>query len=251
VTEKNSAKFEMQARQYEFPYHYIPHFSAPGVPSMIRKLTWGLEYLCYQEHLKQRVARMAPRSVLEVGCGDGFFIGSLPADIPVRIGVDLAEQAIAFAKAFHPDCQFYAQDACEIDGVFELVAAVEVIEHIPDDELAGFFEGLYRKLEANGRVLISVPTTVVPLNRKHYRHYTSELLEQQLIQSRVPLRMAEVEYVFRTPWWNGTLRRILSNRFFTMEVNALMRIAWRLIWHHYRIADRHTGRHMVAVLERT
>ena len=243
-------KFDIQDRLYEFPYHYIPHFEADGTPSLMRRLNWGFDYLCYQKHLHEKVVALQPQSVLEVGCGDGYFIGGLPSTIPIRVGADLSSRSIAFARAFHPDCTFYDQDINAIQDTFDIVAAIEVIEHIPENKLPVFFNVLYERLNDNGRVIISVPTTVIPLNKKHYRHYTKELLENQLWQSGAELQIVEIEHVFSKPWWYEIFKRLLSNRLLSLEIKPFMRLAWRDIWHNHRIADEKTGFHLIATLKR-
>jgi SAM-dependent methyltransferase len=240
----------IQESLYEFPYHHIPRIASDGTPTLIRRLSWGLEYLCYQRHLHEKVISMNPKSVLEIGCGDGYFIGNLPPSINIRVGMDLSSQAIAFARIFHPDCIFYDQDARAIEDRFDVVAAIEVIEHIPDDKLREMYETLYERVSDDGRIIVSVPTTVMPLNEKHYRHYTLDLLETQLRQSGARLRVAEREYIFSRPWWYGAFQRFSGNRLFTLEVKPLMRFAWRRIWRAHRIADENTGYHIVATLEK-
>lgn len=243
-------KENIQSAQYSFPYHYIPHFSESHVPSLCRVMSWGFDYLCYQKHISDKALSLSPSSVLDVGCGDGYFIGNLPSSIPIRVGIDKSSQAIAFARAFHPDCTFYNQDAEFIVGKFDIVTAIEVIEHIREVDLYSFFNTLYDRLNDNGRVIISVPTNVVPLNKKHYRHYTKELLCGQLRQSGVSLQVLETDYVFSKPWWYGIVTRLLSNRLFILEMKPLMRYAWRDIWCNHRIADEKTGFHLVAVLKK-
>ena len=244
-------KFEIQEQQYEFPYHYIPHFRKPDTPSLMRKLSWGLEYLCYQEHLRQKVLALEPSSVLEIGCGDGRFLGSLPGKIPVRIGVDLAPRAIAFAQAFHPECQFMVQPVESVPGKFDVVVVIEVIEHIPDCDLDGFFQALSDKVNTEGVVVLSAPTTNLPLNKKHYRHYTRELLDTQLKRSQAPLEIVDVEYVFKEPWWGRSLRRLQGNRLFTLELDFIMHAAWRSLWNNHRLVSVDKGRHLVAMLRTT
>lgn len=242
---KNNIKFQSQEVLYDFPYHYIPHFTKNGTPSLFRKLKWGFDYLCYQKHLHEKVVSMNPNSVLEVGCGDGYFIGNLPKTIPIRMGVDLSSKAIAFAKAFNPHCTFYDIDASKLEDKFDLVAAIEVIEHIPEDELSGFFKTLYNRVNNSGKIIITVPTTVIPLNKKHYRHYTIELLENQIKQSGINLKIYNVEYIFSKPTWLGVFKRILDNRFFSLEIKPLMRIAWNQIWKKHRIANKNNGFHLL------
>jgi len=242
-------KFQIQNSLYEFPYHNIPHFTQNGTPSLIRNLSWGFDYLCYQKHLNEKIVSMHPDSVLEVGCGDGYFIGNLPSSITKRVGVDLSSKAIAFAKAFHPDCIFFHQNVDKITGKFDIVAAIEVIEHIPDDSLSAFFKSLYALTNEKGKIIISVPTMIIPLNKKHYRHYTIDLLNDQLTKSQVPLKINEYEYIYSDPVWLKHLRRLQGNRFFCLEIKPLMMWAWKQIWNHHRIANKKTGFHLVAVLE--
>jgi 2-polyprenyl-3-methyl-5-hydroxy-6-metoxy-1,4-benzoquinol methylase len=244
----NNNKFIIQESLYDFPYHYIPHFNKNGTPSLSRKLGWGFDYLCYMKHLQKLVISMNPNSVLEVGCGDGYFIGNLPTSIPIRVGVDVSSKAIAFAKAFHPNCVFYDFDAEKIEDKFDVVIVIEVLEHIPDDELSFFFQTLSKKVKQEGKIIVSVPTTVVPLNNKHYRHYTIELFENQLKFSGINFKIVNVEYVFSSPLWLKTLTRLFDNRFFGLEIKSLMRLAWNQIWRKHRIVNKKYGVHMVVEL---
>jgi SAM-dependent methyltransferase len=244
----NSKKFDIQNNLYEFPYHYIPHFESDSTPSLMRKLTWGFDYLCYQKHLHEKVVAMKPQSVLEVGCGDGYFIGGLPSTIPVRVGIDLSPKSIAFAKAFHSNCTFYIQDVNALQDTFDIVAAIEVIEHIPKNELPVFLNSLSQRINESGRIIISVPTTNIPLNKKHYRHYTIDLLKTQLADSLAGLSIEEYEYIFCKPWWYRIFTRFFNNKLFSLEVKPFMRFAWKQIWNKYRIASANNGFHLVVTL---
>ena len=243
-------KFNIQEAKYEFPYHYIPYFKKNETPTLLRKLRWGLEYLCYQNHIIDKVVSLKPNSVLDVGCGDGYLVGHLPKIIPVRVGTDLSSKAIAFAKAFHNDCTFYAQDADNIEMKFDVVTAIEVLEHIPESEISNIFQILEKRTNDEGKIIISVPTIVIPPNKKHYRHYTIELFKEQLVKSETNLKIAEVEYIYSQPWWFILIRRLLENRFFSLEINSIMRLAWKSIWNKHRIADSESGFHLVVVLEK-
>lgn len=244
-------KFSLQNSQYDFPYHYIPHFSPRMGISRIRYLSWGMEYLCYQHHLKGLVEGFKPRSMLEVGCGDGYFVGMLDKSI-ARKGVDLSKEAIAFAKAFHPDVSFEAVpiDACEEQ--FDVVAAVEVLEHIPDEQVGRFLRDVAARVRPDGgRLVLSVPTTVVPLNKKHYRHYDRTLLEKQLRDSGAGLALEKIEYVYRESRVWTFYSKLTGNRYWNLELNGINRLMWKRIWERNRIASESNGRHLVAVLRRT
>jgi len=245
---ESTDKFDLQDKEYRFPYHYIPHFTKKGIPSLSRRLTWGFQYLCYQRHVLEEVEAMKPSSVLEIGCGDGHFIGSLPESIPIRVGVDISERSIAFAKAFHSDCQLFACDAGDVEGQFDAVVSIEVLEHIPDRHLSIFFDTIAAKLSPTGTAILTVPTTILPLNRKHFRHYTIDLFERQLADSNAALDIVSYEYVFRKPYWYGVFKWFFNNHLFSLEVKPLMSLMWKRIWTKYRFARCETGHQLIVYL---
>ena len=73
----NTEQYKLQESLYEFPYHYTPHFDENGVGLHYRHLSWGLEYLCYLKHIQLLAETLQPKSVLDVGCGGGWFTRAL------------------------------------------------------------------------------------------------------------------------------------------------------------------------------
>ncbi len=75
-------------------------------------------------------------SVLDVGCASGRLIELLKEyrTAPFRfVGVDLADNSIARAKALYPEHEFFTGDALDLDitGTFDLVNATGVCQHEP------------------------------------------------------------------------------------------------------------------------
>lgn len=249
MSSSDDSKFAQQAGQYAFPYHYVPHFVG-GVPRIRRHMGWGLEYLCYQEHLAHRALALAPASALDVGCGDGYFIGRLGAAVSRRVGVDLAEPALRFARAFHPDVTFLHASAESLNEQFALVTAIEVLEHVPDDRVSAFLRALAARLAPGGTLLLSVPTTNVPLHPKHHRHYDESLLREQLASSGAALRIDSIEYVYRRNTTSSLLRRVISNRFISIDHDAFLRAAWWLTQRYLKQATASDGSHLIATIHR-
>ena len=243
-------KFNMQAGQYSFPYHYIPQITEDGTGTRFRSLAWGLEYLCYQNHVLRTVMDLGATSALEVGCGDGHLINNL-SSIPKRLGVDLEPKAIELARALGKDAKFQCMDARQLDEQFDVVMAVEVLEHIPDDDVPGFLQTLVDRTRPGGHVIITVPTTVLPLNPKHFRHYDEAILSEQLHPQLSRLKDIKMSRVYREPWWLSFYLKATLNRFWIWEIAPMRRLIWRAVLRHCELAGTRDGRHLVLVASRS
>ena len=253
IMDKINDKFELQNKHYEFPYHHIPHFDKTSdVGVRTRTLGWGLEYLCNLKHIKNLIENLSPKSVLDVGCGDGRLLGMLSEKIPRRIGIDLSERAIGFAKAFHPEIEFRVANAADLYETFDLALAMEVLEHVPDEQISGFLRGLFERVNAGGHVILSVPTMVSPVQTKHYRHYEIALLTSQLQEAGITMEIGQVEYIFKQnfPLFFGIINKLTQNRWWTLEVNFFRKLLWRYIWKKHRFATEKNGRHLITVLKK-
>lgn len=85
--------------------------------------------------------KAAPESVLDVGCGEGV----LTAEWAKRlgdgriVGIDLDDPKLRseWERRERPNCEFRVEEATRLsfaDGEFDLAAAIEVLEHVPDPE---------------------------------------------------------------------------------------------------------------------
>ncbi len=122
---------------------------------LVRRLMAGFEGA-----LQQCFARAAPTSVLDVGCGEGVLalqwaqqLGSGPV-----VGIDLADPKLAaeWRERSRENLEFQAMRAERLsfdDDEFDLVAAIEALEHIPDPERT--LDEMARV--ASGHLLVSVP----------------------------------------------------------------------------------------------
>lgn len=246
MKQERDEKFEIQSGQYAFPYHYLPHFDDQGVPSRARVLEWGFEYLCYQGVIADRVRSLTPESVLEVGAGDGFFLNSL-AGVRRRLGVDLDDRAIALALVFSDGAEFRAVDVADVDELFDVVVSIEVLEHVPDGVVPGFLSSVIERARPGGHVLLSVPSTVQPLNPKHHRHYDEGLLREHLRASGHELEDLRFEYVYREPWWLKLHLKATFNRFWFFESVWTRSVYWKLIQDWCTRAEASDGRHVLAI----
>ena len=113
-------------------------------------LTHFIEDIC------RRVTDRRPR-ILDVGCGTGANLLML-SQFGDAEGVDLSEDALAFCRerGLEKVKLGAAEKLPYDDGTFDLVTALDVVEHL-DDDLAGLRE-MQRVLRPGGRVLLFVPT---------------------------------------------------------------------------------------------
>lgn len=105
------------------------------------------------------VKSIHPRTVLDVGCGEGYVLDALSRGgvMAGLTGLDLSEQAVQDARArLGARAEIECRDARELasDGrQFDLVMMLEVLEHIPDPgQMLPILEALTRR-----HLLLSVP----------------------------------------------------------------------------------------------
>jgi 2-polyprenyl-3-methyl-5-hydroxy-6-metoxy-1,4-benzoquinol methylase len=106
---------------------------------VVRRLMSGFEGT-----LARLFTRAAPESVLDVGCGEGVLTykwAQALGDRPV-LGIDLADPKLEteWSTRARPNLEFRAMGPEELqdlpfpDRSFDLAAAIEVLEHVPDPE---------------------------------------------------------------------------------------------------------------------
>ncbi len=95
----------------------------------------------FEATLDELFATAAPRSLLDVGCGEGVLTHRWAERIaPGRVvGLDLDDPLLhaEWAKRAAPNLAYMVQKAENLpfaDGEFDLASAIEVLEHVPDPE---------------------------------------------------------------------------------------------------------------------
>jgi 2-polyprenyl-6-hydroxyphenyl methylase/3-demethylubiquinone-9 3-methyltransferase len=136
-----------------------------GASAMLHKLNpvrlayvrdWIDQHWALDEHSRRP---LEGKSALDVGCGAGLLAEPLARLGAAVIAIDPAEELIAAARD-HAAGQGlpidYRVAAVEtIDGTFDLITAMEVIEHTADPQQ--FLKDLANRLAPNGLLILSTP----------------------------------------------------------------------------------------------
>jgi 2-polyprenyl-3-methyl-5-hydroxy-6-metoxy-1,4-benzoquinol methylase len=123
---------------------------------VVRRLMAG-----FGKTLDELLARAAPRSILDIGCGEGILTEQWAVRLGQGrvVGLDLDDPKLSaeWAGRRRPNLEFVTGDAAAglpyADGEFELVAATEVLEHVPTPERV--VAEMARV--ASGHLIVSVP----------------------------------------------------------------------------------------------
>lgn len=127
--------------------------------------------------------------VLDVGCGTGGLAAFVEPD--AYLGVEVDAFSLGRAQAAHPRHRFVS-GLSEVDGVFDTVLALAVIEHVPDP--AGFLTTLAAHLQRSphARLVLTTPHpsvdwvhdigAAVGLFSRHANEEHEELLDKRKLR---------------------------------------------------------------------
>ena len=142
-------------------------------------------YLVKRRVILEYLERVSFRQVLEVGCGCGDLLQTLEKKGYSGAGVDLSEEAVAYANAGLRSGRITAlcSSPDKLDRQFEIVIASEVLEHQQDD--VQFLRLLGDRLSNDGLLLLTVPAHMKDWGANdvfcgHVRRYERDELEQKL-----------------------------------------------------------------------
>ncbi len=161
-----SLEQSIQEDQYVFPYHYL------SLHDEIYRRFIHRHYISLLDLVREYADVKHGESVLDAGCGDGRFCYEIRNSNAKVVGIDYSERAISFARAFAPECEFRVADLTTCNaGTFDKVVSIEVIEHIPPAFVKTFVRSMVMCARPGGCITVSVPSSNLPVSRKHYQHF--------------------------------------------------------------------------------
>lgn len=223
-----SQEQRIQEEGYSFPYHYVPRWER-GRFAQHSYWSWGFRYLGGLQLVLDQLLGMKFGSLVDIGCGDGRFLREAARHHPdvTLLGVDYSEQAIRLAQAMNSHLRYRVQDIVTepLNGRFDVVTLIEVLEHIPPPQAPAFVAAVAAALGESGRLVLTVPHRNVPVTPKHFQHFDEQGLRKLLephfddlrfipfdtLSAKAPL-LALLERLIggRGRYWVMTNRRLLS-----------------------------------------
>jgi SAM-dependent methyltransferase len=208
-TVTNSLPREMQQHTYSIMYEVEgKHWWFAGRRRIIAE---------FVEEVCRDIGKLRPR-ILDVGCGTGANLQML-SKFGAAEGVDVSPAALDFCRA--RGLAEVRQGAAETlpygDASFDLVTALDVVEHL-DDDIAGLQE-IRRVLRPDGRALLFVPAFMFLWGvqddiSNHRRRYTVPELKIKLSEAGLSVERATYANItFFMPILAGrTLMRLIGWR---------------------------------------
>jgi SAM-dependent methyltransferase len=193
-------------------------------------------------------------SLIDVDCGDVRFPRELAAERPSvdALGIDYSEQSIAMARGMNSDLDYAVIDllSSDLSQEFDIATAVEVLEHIPPDNLPAFVSSITDVLADDGRFVLTVPHENKPVQDKHYQHFSADDLESLLAP-----QFETVEFVpFDKQSKVFTALELAlggSGRNFVVNSPPIVDTLWKLYQRRYLYADSESNcRRIAAVCRR-
>ena len=245
-----AAREDIQEAEYRFPYHFVPRFSEAGFVQSVT-LRWGYLYWSYLSVVLDLVEELRPASLLDVGSGDGRLIAELSHRLPDTraVGVDTSERAVALARALTPRGEFCVGDLTDpglLQGPCEAITLVEVLEHVAPSQHSAFRTALRDNLSPGGHLIVTVPTSNMDVQAKHYQHFDLDSLVATLGADFV---LERVLYLNRRSLLCRLCDRLVTNRYFAIREPRWLAWLLRAYQRRYLHADSKTAMRICAVFE--
>ena len=253
---------DSQERLYEFPYHHLIEFdSLDGTGfSQCRNHAGGYRYAAYLIRLLEVVGALDFSSLIDIGCGDGYFLRNLAERMPNRnlMGVDLSDSAIEWARLFSKRLDnkshavnFECRDvvANPLPRQFDIATSIHVLEHIPPETLPGFVRANAALVRPGGQFIAMVPSTRLSVARikRHYQHFTADSLGALLSPQ---FRVDSIEHLNNDRVGGAILSKLLTNRLFILNSAFLRDRLFRFYVRHFLRCRKPVGFTLMAVCTR-
>jgi 2-polyprenyl-3-methyl-5-hydroxy-6-metoxy-1,4-benzoquinol methylase len=155
--------------------------------------------------------RCRGKRVLDAGCGSGYGTRILALEASECVGVDRDPEAVRLAESLFttPGVRFAVADATRFEALpdesFDVVVALEVLEHLPAESIPAFMDTVRRVLAPDGTFVVSVANRAHQDKEENPFHLSEMLFEEfkELLEARFP--SSRIAF-FGQDVWGGTWR---------------------------------------------
>lgn len=181
-----STEQNIQSSQYRLPYHYLPQ---PNKYWLTKHWSFAPSYLaaldiveCWLAENATPINRQDTWRHVDLGCGDGALIHFLASSNKLSnlevAGIDFDDKAVQWASLMNKGCDIRCGDIGILPkAYFDSATLIEVLEHIPTEELNEFVAKSIECLRPGGLMLVTVPSIEKALQPKHYQHFDFESIQ--------------------------------------------------------------------------
>ncbi len=150
--------------------------NTPTLPNDFERMVpeYHRQTITYGEHISRYMAALPlvkDKVVLDIACGSGYGTKLLTETAQKVIGVDVAEEAVTYAKAHYsgPKTEYRVGNGTEIPldtASVDVVITLETIEHIED--YRQFMSEVKRVLRPGGIMILSTPNDLEFAEGNHF-----------------------------------------------------------------------------------
>jgi len=207
--------------QYELLIEFLKRY--PERFAMLPDEDFVSGFLLFARHMAAYefiLPYVAGKDVLDIGCFTDYGCELLSREVRSIVAIDMDEDAIGFAieKRSLPNTTFKAVNATEMpfsDSEFDVVVALEVIEHIPPGAVGAFLDEISRVLRDDGLIILVTPNRKFrlmpgqkPFNEEHWQEFRPHQF-RHLLNSR--FRDVSIEGI-RAKQWIEEIEKIRVRR---------------------------------------
>jgi 2-polyprenyl-3-methyl-5-hydroxy-6-metoxy-1,4-benzoquinol methylase len=155
--------------------------------------------------------RCRGKRVLDAGCGSGYGTRILGREATECVGVDNDPEAVRLAESLFgaPDVRFAVADVSRLEGfdeeTFDVVVALEVLEHLPTESIPAFMEAVLRVLTSDGTFVVSVANRAHHDKEENPFHLSEMLFSEFKERLEAGFPSSKVEF-FGQDAWGGSWR---------------------------------------------
>lgn len=178
-------------------------------------------------HTVARNLSQSTGNILNIGFGSGNLEAVISQKIGMRNfrweGIDISVKSVKDAQKKYKGCRFYTGDIRTYklkNQYYDVVLALEVLEHIQPFELIKVVRKIYKSLKPGGKFIISVPLNegleqmlkngINP--NAHVRDYSEELIKAELMLAKFTIEESYLFYAFNTHYGlKKLLPRLIPN----------------------------------------